>query len=157
MTMYEEGMKLLEEKFGGGKDNAISLATVALDLNSGGKPCPSVRVVDAYYEDGVFYAVTYGQSNKMRQIAENAEVSIASAAEMFTASGIGVNLGWALDPKNAEIREKLRKTFAAWYDMANNENDENCVYLAIRMTKGILNINHWEKLYYMDFAGKTCG
>ena len=74
---------------------------------------------------------------------------------MFTASGIGENLGWVLDPKNAEIRNKLRTAFAAWYDMANNEKDENCCILAIRLKRGTLNINHWEKLYFMDFENKA--
>jgi uncharacterized pyridoxamine 5'-phosphate oxidase family protein len=153
--MYEEGLKLIEEKFGNGKDNAISLATVALELNSDGKPRPVVRSVDAYYEDGTFYIVTYGKSNKMKQIAQNPEVSVAGCSEMFTANGVGENLGWVLDPKNAEIRAKLRTAFAEWYDMANNEKDENCCILAIRLTRGTLNINHWEKLYHMDFVNKT--
>ncbi len=155
MNEYEEGFKLLEEKFGNGKDNAVALATIAREPNADGKPRPVVRTVDAYYEDGVFYVTTYGNSNKMRQIADNAEVSIAASPEMFTASGIGENLGWILDPKNAELRTKLRKAFAEWYDMANNEQDENCCILAIRLTRGTLNINHWEKLYHMDFVNKT--
>ena len=29
MTMYEEGLNIIEEKFGNGKDNVISLATIA--------------------------------------------------------------------------------------------------------------------------------
>lgn len=156
MSMYEEGLKLMEEKFGDYKDNLISLATIALEPNKDGKPCPSVRVVDAYYEDGTFYAVTYAKSNKMLQIAQNQEISIATSHEMFNADAVGENLGWVLDPKNADIRTKLRKAFAAWYDETNNESDENCVFLAIHLTKGILNINHWEKLYHMDFINKTC-
>ena len=155
MNSYEEGLRLLEEKFGNGKDNVISLATIALEPGVDGKPRPVVRSVDAYYEDRAFYAVTYGQSNKMRQIAQNREVSVAGCLEMFTASGIGENLGWVLDPKNAEIRTKLRAAFASWYDMANNEADENCCILAIRLVKGTLNINHWEKLYHMDFVNGT--
>ncbi|ULQ58650.1 pyridoxamine 5'-phosphate oxidase family protein [Brucepastera parasyntrophica] len=155
MTNYEEGIKLLEEMFGNGKDNVISLATIAREPNADGAPRPVVRGVDAYYEDGAFYVTTHGKSNKMQQIAKNPEVSIASSAEMFTASGIGENLGWVLDPKNADLRTKLRKAFAPWYDQANNEKDENCCILAIRLTKGTLNINHWEKLYYMDFVKKT--
>jgi hypothetical protein len=102
MNKYEEGLRLMEEKFGNGKDNAISLATIAREANSDGKPRPVVRSVDAYYEDGTFYAVTYGKSNKMLQIAQNPEVSVAGCLEMFTANGIGENLGWVLDPKNAE-------------------------------------------------------
>lgn len=155
MTKYEEGYKLIEEKFGNGKDNVISLATIARETNSEGKPRPVVRSVDAYYEDGIFYVVTYGKANKMLQIAQNQEVSISGCLEMFTANGVGENLGWVLDPKNAEIRTKLRTAFAKWYDMANNENDENCCILAIHLTKGTLNINHWEKLYHMDFVNKT--
>ena len=155
MNEYEEGLKLLEEKFGCGKDNAISLATIAREPNAEGKPRPVVRTVDAYYEDTVFYVTTHGKSNKIQQIAENQEVSIATSPEMFTASGIGENLGWVLDPKNVELRTKLRQVFAQWYDMANNEKDENCCILAIRLTRGTLNINHWEKLYHMDFVNKT--
>ena len=156
MNKYEEGIKLLEEKFGNGKDNAISLATIAKEPGADGKPRPVVRDVDAFYEDGVFYITTNAKSNKMQQIKQNPEVSIAVCCEWFTANGTGENLGWVLDPKNAEIRTKLRAAFAQWYDMANNENDENCCVLAIRLTKGTLNINHWEKLYHMDFVNKNC-
>ena len=155
MSMYEEGLKLIEEKFGNGKDNVISLATIALEQNPQGKPRPVVRSVDAYYEDCTFYVVTYAKSNKMKQIVLNSEVSVAGCFEMFTANGIGENLGWVLDSKNAEIRTKLRTAFAEWYDMANNEKDENCCILAIHLTKGTLNINHWEKLYHLDFVNKT--
>ena len=91
----------------------------------------------------------------MLQIEQNAEISIALCSEMFTANGVGQNLGWVLDPQNAQIRTKLRTAFSKWYDMANNENDKNCCILAIRLTRGTLNINHWEKLYYLDFVNKT--
>lgn len=155
MTNFEEGFKLLDEKFGNGKDNLISLATIAREQTIDGAPRPVVRCVDAYYQEGVFYVTTNEKSNKMQQIARNPEVSIASYTEMFTASGIGENLGWVLDPKNADIRSKLRTAFAGWYDSANNENDESCCILAIHLTKGTLNINHWEKLYHMDFVNKS--
>ncbi len=155
MGIYEEGFKLLDEKFGNGKDNVIALSTIAREPNNEGNPRPIVRGVNAYYEDGVFYITTYRKSNKMQQIALNAEVSIASLSEMFTASGIGADIGWVLDPKNADLRNKLRAAFADWYDKANNEKDENCCILAIRLTKGTLNINHWEKLYHMDFVNKV--
>jgi hypothetical protein len=111
--------------------------------------------VDAYYEDCAFYVTTHAKSNKMKQIAKNPEVSIAVCSEWLTANGIGENLGWVLDPKNTELRNKLRTAFAPWYDNANNEKDENCCILAIRLTRGTLNINHWEKLYHMDFVNKT--
>ena len=155
MNNYEEGIKLLDEKFGNGKDNVISLATIARETNSKGEVRPVVRSVDAYYDDGTFYIVTNAQSNKMLQIEQNAEVSVAGCLEMFTANGIGENLGWVLEPENAEIRGKLRTAFAAWYDMANNESDKNCCILAVHLTRGTLNVNHWEKLYHMDFVNKT--
>jgi len=154
MSGFEEGLELLTDMFGNGKDNVISLATIAREQSADGKPRPVVRGVDAYYEDGCFYITTNAMSNKIQQIEQNQEVSIASLTEMFTASGLGENLGWVLDPKNADLRGRLRTAFAAWYDSANNENDKNCCILAIRLTKGTLNINHWEKLYYMDFVNK---
>jgi len=155
MSRYEKGMAILEEKFGNNKDNIISLATIALEPNATGKPRPVVRDVDAYYEDGVFYSVTWGESSKMLQIAKNNEVSIAPCFGWFHASGIGENLGWVLEPENAEIRTKLRKAFENWYDNANNENDKNCCILAIRLINGIINLNHHETLIHMDFANKT--
>lgn len=155
MSNFQEGYQLLDKLFVNGKDNIISLATIAREPNDKGQPRPVVRGVDAYYEDGVFYITTNNKSNKMQQIEHNSEVSIASCTEMFTASGIGVNKGWVLDPKNADLRSKLRTAFASWYDSANNEKDENCCILTIKLTRGTLNINHWEKLYYMDFVNKS--
>lgn len=161
MSKYDEVMVLLEEKFGNNKDNVINLATIALDTNTGGQPRPATRSIDAYYEDGVFYGVTYAQSNKMQQIAKNSEVSISTRCEdetgqvWLTANGIGENLGWVLKEENAELRVKLRSTFATWYDFANDENDENCCYLAIRLTSGVVNKNHFETVYHTDFENQT--
>ena len=154
MTMFEEGLKLLDEKFGNGKDNLVAFATVSLNPVNG-NPQPVVREVDAHYEDGVFYVTTNSQSCKMQQIAKNPEVAFAVSGQWFTGIGNGENLGWVMKKENAELRTKLRKTFSQWYDMANNEKDENCCILAIRLTRGTLNINHWEKLYHMDFKNKT--
>lgn len=152
--VFNEGYKKMDEIFGNGKDNLIAIATITREPAENGAPRPSVRTVDAFYEDGTFYVSTYGKSNKMLQIEKNSEVSIAGCTEMFTGNGTGENLGWVLDPKNATIREKMRKAFSAWYDMANNEQDQNCCILAIHINKGTLNINHWEKLYFMDFINK---
>jgi hypothetical protein len=154
MNKYEEGMAILEEKFGNNKDNIIALATIADGPAASGKPRPVVRDVDAYYEDGAFYVVTWAKSTKMLQIEQNSEVALSVCGEWFNAGGTGENLGWVLEPKNADIRAKLRAAFV-WYDSVNNENDENCCFLAIRLTNGIININHHEKLYHMDFVNKT--
>lgn len=155
MNKYEEGMKILNDKFGNGKDNVISLATISLENSENGNPRPCVRDVDAFYENGVFYIVTYSKSNKVKQIEANSEVSIAVHFEDFFSSGTGKNLGWVLDPSNAEIRNKLRNAFIEWYDFANNENDKDCCILAIYMKKGTLRINHGEMFYHFDFDNKT--
>ncbi|MCL2566426.1 MAG: pyridoxamine 5'-phosphate oxidase family protein [Defluviitaleaceae bacterium] len=155
MEKYAKGMTILEEKFGSSKDNVLGLATIALEPSTDGKPRPIVRDVNAFYEDGAFYVVTYGKSAKMQQIAQNNEVAIAVNFEWFNASGVGENMGWVMKPENAEMRTKLRKAFEEWYDMANNEDSENCCILKIGLTNGIINLNHNETLIYMDFVNKT--
>lgn len=154
MGDFEEGCGLLDKMFGGGKDNVIALATVALEPGSGGNPRPAVRAVNAYYADGTFYVTTNRRSDKMRQIESNGQVSIASSAEMFTANGIAENLGWVRDPRNAELRGELRAAFSSWYDSANDEDDEDCCIMAIRLADAVLNINHWERIIRMDFVAR---
>ncbi len=154
MNRYEEGLKLIEESCGNGKDNIIALSTIAVDLNADGNPHPYVREVDAYYEDGVFYVTTWGKSNKIMQVAENNAVGFVVLKEGISGSGIGENLGWVLDPKNAEIRKKLRTAFSDWYDHANNEKDENCVILAIRMTRGAIFRDEGAIRYNLDLLNK---
>jgi len=155
MSKYEAGMRILEERFGNGKDNAIALATISLEPGENGRPRPCVRDVDALYEDGVFYITTYALSNKIKQIEANPEVCVSVHFGEFFSSGIAKNLGWVLDPKNAALREKLRKAFEEWYDYANDENDKNCVILAVYLTKGTLRIDHGAEYYYFDFVNKT--
>lgn len=155
MSRYEEGLQLIEERCGKGKDNLISLATIAMEPNADGKPRPYVREVDAFYEGGVFYVTTWAKSTKMQQIAQNPEVAFAVSNGWFSGNGIGENLGWVLDPKNAQLRSKLRKAFAEWYDFANNEKDENCVILAIRITRATVIKDHGAVRYNMDFINKV--
>ena len=155
MNRYEEGLKLLEETCGNGKDNVIALSTIAMEPSADGTPFPYVRDVDAYYEDGAFYVTTWAKSNKMQQIARNKEVAFAVRLEGISGNGIGENLGWVLDPKNAELRAKLRQAFSDWYDQANNEQDENCVILAIRLTQGRIFKDHGAVRYNMDFVNKV--
>ena len=93
-------------------------------------------------------------SNKMQQIAKNKEVAFAVCFEGISGSGIGENLGWVLDSKNAEIRTKLRKAFNDWYDQANNEQDENCVILAIHIIRCTIFRDHGAVRYNMDFGNE---
>lgn len=109
-----------------------------------------MRTVNSYYENGSFYTVTYALSNKMKQIEVNPEVAICG--EWFTAHGIGENLGWVRDDKNAEIMSKLRAAFAEWYDNGHtNEDDPNTCVLRIRLTDGVL-FNNGTR-YDIDFIG----
>jgi general stress protein 26 len=154
MNKYDEAIRLLDEKLGN-KDVLISLSTIALEPGANGKSRPAARIVDAYYEDGAFYTVTYAASNKMRQIAQNPEVSICIIVDNFTADGIGENLGWVCDEKNAEMMKKLRAIFAAWYNEANNDEDPNTCLLRISLTKGLWNDAHKGIRNEVDFVNKT--
>lgn len=114
-----------------GHDTLLSVATVDE------KGLPHVRIVDALYEDGAFYSVTYTLSNKMKQIKNNPAVAVCG--EWFTAHGIGENLGWVKAEKNAEMMKKMRAAFAAWYDNGHtDEDDKNTCLLKITLTDGVL-------------------
>lgn len=154
MSRYEEGLRLIEESCGNGKDNVIALSTIALEPAADGSPRPYVRDVDAYYEDGVFYITTWAKSNKILQTAKNKEVAFSVSFEGISGSAVAENLGWVLDPNNAELRQKLRKAFEKWYDEANNEQSENCVILAIRITRATIFREHGAVRYDLDFVNK---
>lgn len=154
MSKYDEAMKLLDEQVGN-KDGLICLSTIALEPGADGKSRPAARIVDAYYEDGAFYTVTYATTDKVRQIAQNPEVAICIIVDNFTADGLGENLGWVRDEKNAEMMAKLRTIFAAWYHEANNDEDPNTCLLRIRLTKGLWNDPHKGIRKEIDFVNKT--
>jgi len=137
-----EVQKIMVERFE--KDNIIALAT----MEDG---TPHVRNVNAYYEDGCFYIITYGLSNKMRQIKQNPTVAIAG--DWFTAHGEGINLGYFGKEENTDIAEKLTKAFYTWIDNGhNNFDDENTCILCIKLTDGVL-FNHGTR-YEIDFTAK---
>lgn len=143
MNRYDEAIQILNKRFG--TDTLISLATTAGD-------CPFVRVVNGYYEQGMFYVITYALSKKMKQIAANSKVAVCG--EWFTAQGTGESLGWVRDEKNIEIMAKLRVVFAAWYDNGHtNEQDPNTCILRVRLTDGVL-LSHGTR-YEVDFVHKT--
>lgn len=154
MNKYDEAMKQLDEKLGH-KDGLISLSTIALEPGADGGSRPAARLVDAYYEGGAFYIVTYATSGKMLQIAQNPEVAVCIIVENFTADGIGENLGWVCDEKNAGMMAKLRKIFAEWYYEANNDEDPNTCLLRVRLTKGLWNDAHKGIRNEIDFINRT--
>ncbi|MDR1531519.1 MAG: pyridoxamine 5'-phosphate oxidase family protein [Clostridiales bacterium] len=152
MSRYEDGIKIIEDTCGNGKDNVIALATLEM---TDGKMQPVVRDVNAFYEDGVFYITSTATSGKARQIAANNNVAFAVHFEGISGKGIGDNLGWVLDPKNADLRLKLRKAFSDWYDAANNEQNEDCIVLAVRISQVSLFRDHGAVRYNLDFVNKT--
>lgn len=124
----EDAEKIMVERFG--KDSIIALATTMDGV-------PYVRSVNAFYEDGAFYVLTYGLSNKMKQIETNPIVAIAG--DWFTAHGKGVNLGYFGKPENEGIAKKMRAVFAEWIDNGhNNLEDENTCILCIELTDALL-------------------
>lgn len=124
----QEAENVMVRRFG--KDTIIALSTTENEV-------PYVRYVNAYYESGAFYIITYALSNKMKHIEKNPTVAIA--AEWFTAHGKGVSLGYFGKAENSEIAEKLKNAFASWIDNGhNNFDDENTVILQIELTEAVL-------------------
>jgi len=141
---YENAMKIMSERFA--KDSLIAIATTDGERMHN-------RMVDAYYENGAFYVSTYALSNKMKQIEKNPEVAVC-AVDWFSGHGTGKNLGWVLEPQNADIRKKIREAFT-WYDDVRNEQDKNCCFLEIRLTDGMLIKDHHAIRYQVDFVNES--
>lgn len=138
--LSSQAQAILIERFG--KDSLIALATVE-------NGSPQVRTVNAYYEDGSFYIITYGPSNKMRQIQQNPAVAIAG--DWFTAHGTGENLGFAGKEENAGLLQKLKRAFASWIDNGHTDfSDQNTCILRVRLSDGVL-FSHGTR-YDIDFT-----
>ena len=128
MKINEEANQILKERFG--KDTIVALATI-----NGNIPC--VRNVNAYYEEGAFYIITYALSNKIKEIEHNSAVAIAG--DWFTAHGKGINLGYFGKEENRQIADKLKRAFAGWIENGhNNFEDENTIILCVKLTDGLL-------------------
>ena len=120
--------KILIERFG--NDNIIALATTVDNK-------PYVRSVNSFYENGSFYVLTYGLSNKMKQIHQNPCVAISG--DWFTANGQGINLGYFGDKENKKIADKMFVIFSEWINNGhNNFEDKNTCILQIKLTDGVL-------------------
>ena len=148
MSKYDDAIKIMIERYH--KDELWSIATI------NGKD-HAVRIVSGYYEDGEVYTVTYARSTKMKHIEANPEVAVCTF--WFTGHGIGENLGWVRDEKNAETMEKLRAAFAEWYDNGHtDEEDPSTCLLRVRLTDGLI-IDHEKKYdegrYEVDFVNQT--
>jgi general stress protein 26 len=156
MNKYENAMKLMEERCGNGKEEVIALATISLSSSAAGTPRPAVRMVCAYYEDGVFYVSTDARKNKMQQIEKNNQVSVGGLG-WYAFQGTAENLGWVKDEKNAEIRAKF-KTIFDWFDEVGDEDNPNSIVLRISLTEGTITDSekkYGERQYEIDFINKT--
>lgn len=126
--LNQEAEQIMIRRFG--KDTIIALATAENEV-------PYVRYVNAYYENGAFYIITYALSNKMKHIEKNSSVAIAG--DWFTGHGKGVNLGYFNKKENHMIAEKLKNAFAEWINNGhNNFDDENTIILCVELTDGVL-------------------
>ena len=138
--LSKEVEAILVERFG--KDSIIALATTVAGT-------PYVRNVNAFYLNGAFYVLTYGMSNKMKQIEVNSMVGVAG--DWFTAHGKGVNLGYFGRKENKEIANMMRIMFAEWIDNGhNNFDDVNTCILKIELMHGLL-LSHGTR-YEIDFS-----
>ena len=156
MSKYENAMKLLEERCGNGKEEVIALATISLSPNAAGNPRPAVRMVCAYYEDGVFYVSTDAKKNKMLQIEKNSEVCVAGL-DWYHFQGTAENLGWVKDEKNSQSRAKFKEIFN-WFDEVGDEDNPNSIVLSITLTEGTITDNemkYGELQYEVDFINRT--
>lgn len=127
-NLTDEAKAIMLERFG--NDCIISLSTAVDNI-------PYVRNVNSFYKDGAFYVLTYGKSNKMKQININPNVAVAGF--WFQALGTGVNLGYFGKPENREIASIMNEKFAEWINNGhNNFDDENTCILKIELNRGIL-------------------
>ena len=126
--MTGEIHEILQERFH--KDALMALATARNNV-------PSVRAVNAFYEDGAFYVITWAKSGKMRDIELNPAVALCG--EWFTARGVAESLGHVLLPENAAMLDKLRAAFTAWYGNGHvNESDPDTILLRVWLTGGVV-------------------
>lgn len=138
--LTKETEAVLLERFG--KDSIVALATSADNV-------PYVRNVDAFYEDGAFYVLTHGLSNKMKQIEQNPTVALSG--EWFTAQGTGTNMGYFGKVENAAVANRMKQVFSAWIDNGhNNFDDVNTCILCVKLTSGVLFANGIR--YEIDFT-----
>jgi general stress protein 26 len=139
---FQEAVKAMEELYG--KDVPMSLATVDGDR-------PGIRVVDVYFTGGAFYAVTYLESSKMREILKNPNVALNHL--LFVVRGAAENIGHPLAVGNEALRQQLMRAFEAFYSRHVDENDPNTCILKITPEWALVFANGFK--YIADFKAGT--
>ena len=142
---FAEALKAMGDLYG--QDVPMSLAT-----DDDGSP--NVRVIDVYFLDGAFYAVTHMKSCKMREIAKNPRVALNHV--LFVARGEAENLGHPRAPGNEALRLELMRAFHKFYSRHVNEDDPDTCILKIAPGWALLFANDCK--YIVDFKEKaaTC-
>ena len=142
MPVYQESIKVLESLFA--RDSFFAFATSKDNV-------PSVRIVDAFYDDYCFYIVVSGRTQKIREIALNENVALCH--EMYRFTGKAYNIGHPLHPENQEIRSKLIKVFEPWYFAHNNEDSNEMYYIKVELVTGFFHKDGTG--YRVDFINKS--
>jgi len=136
----QKAQAVLQDRFG--RDCVIALATAQ-------NGAPQVRYVNAFYDRGAFYVLTYALSGKMRQIEKDNRVAVAG--DWFTANGRGENMGFFGKKENSAIAEKMKEVFSSWIGNGHADlTDENTCILRIALTDGVL-LSHGTR-YEIDFT-----
>ena len=133
----QKDIEMLNERFG--KDTLLSLATI-----DGSRP--TVRIVNAYFEDGSFYTIVDAKSEKLKQIKQNGLVGVCSN-DYFSAHGIAVNLGQFCNDEENELARKIKNIYSAWWE-DEFRNIEKAV-LQIKLTDAVF--FDFQTRYVMDF------
>jgi general stress protein 26 len=141
-SYFEEAVRAMELLYG--EDVPMSLATCDGDR-------PNVRVIDVYFLEGAFYAVTHRKSCKMQEIAKNPRVALNH--QLFVARGEAEDLGHPLDAGNGALRETLMRAFHKFYSRHVDENDPDTCILKIVPAWALVFANDYK--YVADFDRKT--
>ena len=132
----------------------LQCSRINLKLNKKQLEKHSAETFENEKEDGAFYIITHGLSNKRKHIRKNANVAICG--DWFTSHGQGSNLGWFCKEENREIADKLRSAFSSWMNHEHNDfDDENTCIFRIQLTHGIL-FSHGTR-YELYFTAETDG
>ncbi len=125
MSNYTKAMEVVTDLFS--KDTVFALATI-------GNKLPSVRMIDTYYENGYFYIITHGETQKAKDIAVNSSVALTKDMHRFV--GKAVNLGHPFKPENRDIRLKLKEAVRDRIFNRDDEFDEDLIILKVKVQTG---------------------
>ncbi len=139
---FEEALEAMGRLYG--QDVPMSLATADGDK-------PNVRVIDVYFLDGAFYAVTYLKSSKMLEIEKNPHVALNHM--LFVARGEAENIGHPLAEGNEALRAELMRAFYKFYSRHVDEGDPNTCILKIAPAWALVFANDFK--YIVNFQEKA--